>query len=382
MLQWIQHRFKGATATVRAWTRYGRLGATAVAALALALAGCTPTPTPPPTPTPTAAATATPCPSPTTITPATGTLPSITDVVAQVNPAVASITVGAVSYNIFLQPVPEEKAGSGFLVDPRGYIVTNNHVVEGAESILVTIPDGRSFDATVVGTDPLTDLAVIAIEGEGLPTVSFGDSSTLAVGEWVVAIGNALDLPGGPTVTVGVVSALGRTIQEQNGVTLYDVIQTDAAINPGNSGGPLINLQGEVVGVNTAKVTAVEVSGVGFAVSANTAASVVAELIEKGSVSRPYLGVSLVTVTPNIAEAYGLATQEGALVYQVAPGSPAEGVGLAPLDVIVGMAGEPIATADDVVLAIRSHEIGDRISLTFFRGSTQRQVSVTLTARP
>ena len=302
--------------------------------------------------------------------------------VAQVNPAVASITVGAVSYNIFLQPVPEEKAGSGFLVDPRGYIVTNNHVVEGAESILVTIPDGRSFDATVVGTDPLTDLAVIAIEGEGLPTVSFGDSSTLAVGEWVVAIGNALDLPGGPTVTVGVVSALGRTIQEQNGVTLYDVIQTDAAINPGNSGGPLINLQGEVVGVNTAKVTAVEVSGVGFAVSANTAASVVAELIEKGSVSRPYLGVSLVTVTPNIAEAYGLATQEGALVYQVAPGSPAEGVGLAPLDVIVGMAGEPIATADDVVLAIRSHEIGDRISLTFFRGSTQRQVSVTLTARP
>jgi len=215
-----------------------------------------------------------------TTAPNATTLPAITDVVELVKPAVASIIVGTVGYNIFLQPVPQEQAGSGIIIDERGYIVTNNHVVEGAQSITVTIPDGRSFDATIVGTDPLIDLAVIKIDGDNLPTASFGDSSELEVGEWVVAIGNALDLPGGPTVTVGVISALGRTIQAQRGVTLYDVIQTDAAINPGNSGGPLVNLQGEVVGINTAKVTSIEVSGVGFAISSNTAKMVVQELIE------------------------------------------------------------------------------------------------------
>lgn len=343
-----------------------------VLVLGLAVAGCAAP----------AAGTPTPTPSPTaSVTPVTS-LPSITEVVEAVKPAVASVVVGAVGYNIFLQPVPEEKAGSGVIIDDRGYIITNNHVVEGAESIAVTIPDGRSFDATIVGTDPLTDLAVIKIAGDDLPTASFGDSDSLFPGEWVVAIGNALGLAGGPTVTVGVVSAVGRTIQEQTGVTLYDVIQTDAAINPGNSGGPLVNLKGEVIGINTAKVSAVEVSGVGFAVSSNTARAVTEELIEEGHVHRPYLGVTVMTVTSAVARSYDLATDEGAMITFVVGGSPADSAGLMPGDVIIRFGDEPIVSADDAVLAIRAHDVGERVEITYLRGGSQRTTSVTLIERP
>ena len=339
--------------------------------LGLAVAGCAAP----------AASTPTPTPSPTASAPPVTSLPSITEVVEAVKPAVASIVVGAISYNIFLQPVPQEKAGSGAIIDDRGYIITNNHVVEGAESIAVTIPDGRSFDATIVGTDPLTDLAVIKITGDDLPTVSFGDSDSLFPGEWVVAIGNALGLTGGPTVTVGVVSAMGRTIQGQTGVTLYDVIQTDAAINPGNSGGPLINLRGDVIGINTAKVSAVEVSGVGFAVSSNTARAVTEELIEEGHVHRPYFGVSVMTVTPAIARNYDLTTDEGAMITFLVDGSPADSAGLTPGDVIIRFGDEPIVSADDAVLAIRAHDVGERVEITYLRGSSQRTTSATLIER-
>ena len=346
----------------------------AVLILALGLlAGCTGTTTSTPTPTPTATLTA-------STTPYTA-LPSITEVVEAVKPAVASVVVGKVGYNIFLQPVPQEAAGSGFIIDEAGYIVTNNHVVRGAETISVTLPDGRSFDASLVGTDPLSDLAVIKIEGQDLPVVSFGDSASLGVGEWVIAIGNALGLPGGPTVTVGVVSAVGRILQESTGVTLYDLVQTDAAINPGNSGGPLVNLKGEVVGINTAKIAAVEVSGVGFAVSSNTARGVTEELIARGYVTRPYLGVSMVTVTPTIARNYSLAVDEGALVSTLASGSPADRSGLRVGDVMVAIGDEAVATGDDAVLAIRAHEIGDRVSITYYRGSSRRTTTATLVER-
>jgi serine protease Do len=330
--------------------------------------------------------TALPSPSPSPIfTPApttSGSLPSITEVVEEVKPAVASIVVDTVNYNIFLQPVPSEQAGSGVIFDERGYVATNNHVVEGAKTITVSIPDGRNFDATLIGTDPLTDLAVIKIDGDKLPTAEFGESSELRVGDWVVAIGNALSLKGGPTVTVGVISALGRTIEGQSGLSLYDVIQTDAAINPGNSGGPLITLQGEVVGINTAKVSSVEVSGVGFAVSADIARPVIEDLIEKGYVSRPYLGISLVTVTPAIARSYDLDTEEGAMVYRVVAGTPADKAGLKANDVITRFDGEKVTTADDVVLAIRTHDIGDKIEITYLRDGKEITTSATLVERP
>lgn len=355
------------------------VGLVFILALALALAGCsfteepsTETPTPTPNPTATPAITPTPASS----------LPAITKVAEAVKPAVASIIAGTVTYDIFLQPVPQQAAGSGAIIDSRGYIVTNNHVVAGAESITVTLTDGRTFDATLVGTDPLTDLAVVKIEANDLHTIPFGDSSTLRVGEWVVAIGNALALPGGPTVTAGVVSALGRSLQEETGATLYDVIQTDAAINPGNSGGPLVNLECEIVGINTAKIAAVEVSGVGFAVSANAARPVVEELIDKGYVTRPYLGISLFTVNSTIAQSYSLATDEGALVTMVVTGTPADDVGLLPGDVIIEVDGKRVTSADDVVLAIRGHEIGDVMEITYLRGTEVRAVAATLVERP
>jgi serine protease Do len=309
-------------------------------------------------------------------------LPSITDVVDQVNPAVVSIVVGTVSYNWFMQPVPSEAAGSGIIIDARGYIITNNHVIEDSTSITVSLTDGRSFDATLIGTDPSTDLAVIKINGDNLPTASFGNSSILRVGEWVVAIGNALALEGGPTVTVGVVSAIGRTIEVDSETTLYNLIQTDAAINPGNSGGPLINLNGEVIGINTAKISSVEVSGVGFAISADSALPVIDELITKGYVSRPYLGISLVTVTPAIVRNYDLNIDKGALIYYLNPGTPASNAGLRPGDVITVFDDIEIETADDVILAIRNHSIGDTVQIKFYRGSSLLIVSVTLIEKP
>jgi serine protease Do len=344
--------------------------------LSTAIIGCTSSISSSSTPTQTSA------PTQTAASPEDYNLPSITDVVDQVNPAVVSIVVGTVSYNWFMQPVPSEAAGSGIIIDARGYIITNNHVIQDATSITVSLTDGRSFDATLVGTDPSTDLAVIKINDDNLPTASFGNSSALRVGEWVVAIGNALALEGGPTVTVGVVSAMGRTIEVDSETTLYDLIQTDAAINPGNSGGPLINLNGEVIGINTAKISSVEVSGVGFAISADSALPVIDELITKGYVSRPYLGVSLVTVTPTIVRSYDLRVDKGAMIYYMNPGTPASDAGLRPGDVITVFDDVEIETADDVILAIRNHSVGDTVQIKFYRGSSLLIASVTLIEKP
>ena len=353
---------------------------TAIAAtiivLSLTLAGCTSNIASISTPTPTST-------SSSTATPADYyTLPSITSVVDEVNPAVASIVVGTVTYDWWGQSVPSEQAGSGIIIDKRGYIVTNNHVVDGATSITVSIPDGRTFNATLVGTDPATDLAVIKINGDNLPTASFGNSSAMRIGDWVVAIGNALALDGGPTVTAGVVSATGRSITEDSGTTLYDLIQTDAAINPGNSGGPLINLNGEVIGINTAKVSSVDVSGVGFAISSDSAKPVIDALITRGYISRPYLGVSLVTVTSAIANYYDLGTATGALISEVGQNSPAATAGLKVGDVITAIDGKVINTSDDAIKAIRSHSIGDTIQVSYYRGKDLKSASVTLAENP
>jgi serine protease Do len=203
----------------------------------------------------------------------------------------ASLTIGST--------VVPQGAGSGFIIDPSGIIVTNNHVVEGAQALRVVLPppDNRSFDAQLVGRDPQTDLAVIKITAASLPTVPLGNSAALRPGDWVVAIGNALDLPGGPTVTQGVVSATGRDEQEPPsqsapntaGPTLYDLIQTDAAINPGNSGGPLVNLQGQVVGINT--LGSSQAQGIGFAISIDGAKPIIDQLRHGGTVTRAYLGI-------------------------------------------------------------------------------------------
>jgi S1-C subfamily serine protease len=241
-----------------------------------------------------------------TSTDAAGQLSSaVRQVVQQVRPAVVQITNEQTQVDQFNQPytIPAG-VGSGVIYDNQGHILTNNHVVEGAQKLTVSLTDGRSFQAKVTGTDPQTDLAVIQISGDNLPTARIGDSGKLQVGDWVVAIGNALGLPGGPTVTVGVVSALGRSVQEPGdnartpGPFLFDVIQTDAAINPGNSGGPLLNLNGEVIGINTLVAggtgNGVQAQGIGFALATATARPIADKLVQNGRVVHPYVGVGYV----------------------------------------------------------------------------------------
>ena len=216
-----------------------------------------------------------------------GSLPSLAELVEQVRPAVASIAIESLARGLFFD-FTDEGAGTGIVVRSDGYLVTNSHVVEAADSIIVSLANGESYPARVVGTDKLTDLAVIKIEAEGLTPATFGDSDTLQVGDWVLALGNALALKGGPSVTLGIVSARGRTVVTDGSEDLYDMIQTDAAINDGNSGGPLVSLAGEVIGVNTAIMR--QAQGIGFTVSSNVAMPIIESLIERGRVIRPLIG--------------------------------------------------------------------------------------------
>ncbi len=279
-------------------------------------------------------------------------------------------------------------AGTGFIIDSSGIIVTNNHVVEGAQKLTVQMPppDGREFTATLIGTAPNNDLAVLKIDATGLPTVPLGNSSQLQVGEWVVAIGNALALKGGPTVTAGVVSATGRDEQEpvetqgQTPVTLYDLIQTDAAINPGNSGGPLVNMKGEVVGINTLGST--EAQGIGFSISIDSAKPIIQQLIQTGKVAIPYLGVSVTSVTSPIAAANSLPRNSGVYVQQVVAGTPAARGGLQQGDIIFGMDNDTVADQSDFQKALLKHKPGDTVTLKINRGGTEQTVQITLGEKP
>ena len=307
-------------------------------------------------------------------------LPSIAGVAAEVRPAVVFISAREVSYDRFIRPIVEEGTGSGAIFDPRGYIVTNNHVVGSANRLRVTLPDGRSFDEVrVIGADPLTDLAVIKVEGRDLPSLRFGDSEQLRVGDWVVAIGNALGLEGGPTVTTGVVSALGRTIQEGN-INLDDLIQTDAAINRGNSGGPLVDLAGRIVGINTAVDTRGQ--AIGFAISANTARPVIDQLVQNGRVIRGYLGVRLITMTPALAAQLRTQAREGVLVAAVEPRTPAGEAGLQQGDVITECDGKPMKSVGHLQRVLRDRRPGERIDVTYVRGGSTSKATVLLSEPP
>ncbi len=304
------------------------------------------------------------------------------DLVTRVAPAVVSIVTETVAYNWFWQPVPQTGAGSGIIISPDGYIVTNNHVVEGADKVTVTLSDGSAFEATVIGTDAQTDLAVLKIDANNLGYLHFLGSALeqLCVLDPVVAVGNALALPGGPTWTLGVVSNLDRSIQLDTGVVLSGVIQTDAAINSGNSGGPLVNMAGQIVGINVAIASNAE--NIGFAISADTAIPVVESLIAEGKVVRPWLGVSVATVTASIQRYYHLAVSSGALIINVTNGGPAYDAGLRAGDVIVKIDGLDISSAAELTAAISSHEIGDQIEIVYYRGSVQNTASATLEESP
>jgi serine protease Do len=285
--------------------------------------------------------------------------------VKQALPAVVSVVTRGIGRDEFNQPQVTRGLGSGVIVDRRGIVLTNNHVVEGADEIKVMLPDERAFDATLVGADPLTDLAVVRINGKNLPSLPLGDSARLAVGQPLVAIGNPLWIEGGPTVTVGVVSGLGRSMEQAGLPILHNLIQTDAAINPGNSGGPLLTLDGRVVGVNTAVIASAH--GIGFAISINDAKPILTALLTGGRISRPWLDLVAVSITPAIAYAIGLPVDRGALVLRVLSGSPAEAAGFQPGDVITAIAGRPVKNLHHFHETLFRQRPGDAVDVTVRR---------------
>lgn len=278
---------------------------------------------------------------------------------------------------------PVEAKGSGFIIDPSGIIVTNNHVVKDARTVSVTMSDGNTYPAKVLGTDPKTDIAVIKISaGHPLPYVELGDSSNVVPGEWVIAMGNPFGLDG--TVTAGIVSALGRDI----GDGPYDkFIQIDAPINEGNSGGPLFDQKGEVIGVNTAILSPSGGSvGIGFAIPSNTIKRITTQLITSGKVVRGYLGVAAQQISPQMAQALGLPmdnpAKDGALIAAISPGSPAEHAGLKAGDVIISVNGQTVTNPGDLAADIANVDPEHKADITFMRGGKKQDVSVAVTTMP
>ncbi len=307
-------------------------------------------------------------------------LPDIASVVSKVMPAVVSVTTEMTVRDIFQREYTQSAAGSGVIIDDKGYIITNNHVVSGAEEVHVELADGRIIPAVVVGVDALTDLAVLKIEATELSHAMLGDSSQLSVGDWALAIGNALGE--GISATQGIISRLNISLAIK-GNTLSDLIQTTAAINPGNSGGPLLNMAGEVIGITSIKLASIEVESVAYAISINSAEPVVTSLIQQGYVSRPWLGVALYTVDSYVAAQYDLAVDEGVLIGEVITNSPADIAGLKEGDVIIDFDDNIIKNSDDLFQAINSCEIGQQVKIVFVRNEeTNKEVWAQLAESP
>jgi serine protease Do len=302
-------------------------------------------------------------------------LTDFASVIAAVRPSVVAITTEVTGYSFF-GAYTQEGAGSGWIIESNGLIVTNNHVVEGASTVTVTLEDGRTFVTKAVYTDAFSDLAVIKIDAQNLPAAKLGDSALLHVGDWVVPIGNSLGL--GISATKGIVSAIGVSISESAGNTLYNLIQTDAAINPGNSGGPLVNLAGEVIGINSVKISDVGVEGMGYAISIEEANPILQQLITSGHISRPDMGVNFYTVDRSISSRYELAVTQGALVTQVTRNGPADKAGVRAGDVITDLDGKAVTTADGLQLLLQTFKVGQKVQVTYYRGTNIQVVFVTL----
>ena len=325
--------------------------------------------------------------SATVIAPAIQSQPGLTtpQIVAKLAPSIVRVQTSTATLDIFGRTVPSTGVGTGVIIDNDGHIVTNNHVVTNdtgttpADHITVTLSDQTTLPATIVGRDQPTDLAVIKVDATGLVPATFASPDSLVVGQDVVAMGFALDLKGGPTVTRGVLSAKGREINEQQ-YTINDAIQTDAGINPGNSGGALVNAQGEVIGINTAIIQSAQ--NIGFAISVGLVEPTVRSLIEKGKIDRAYLGVGTVDVTPAIARNFSLPVNHGIAVTVVGRGTPAEAAGLRQNDVIVKVDGEDVANNGKLLSILANHRAGDTVKVEFYSDGELRTADVTLASRP
>jgi S1-C subfamily serine protease len=324
------------------------------------------------------------------------------DVYNKVSPGVVNITSTVVEYDFFFTPYASPSTGSGVVLDLEGNILTNNHVVENAQSLEVALPDQTTYQATVVGQDPQNDLAVIRINKapkDRLHPVALGDSSSLKVGQKVLAIGNPFRLQN--TLTSGIVSSLGRKIRTENGNLIDNIIQTDAAINPGNSGGPLLNAAGEMIGINTMIYSPSGANGgnvgIGFAVPVNTVRRIATDLIKEGRVLRPWMGIEGYDISRDLASALDLPVQNGILIARIAKGSTAEAAGLQSAgqmlriynqrvliggDIITEIDGKPIPSVDELDLLLESKRPGDSIRITYYHGRSKNQKSVVLLAQP
>ena len=297
-----------------------------------------------------------------------------------VGPAVVGITNKAVAHDIFNRTFETEGVGSGVIFKSDGYIITNNHVIAGAKEIIVSLSDGNSVNGTLIGTDEMTDIAVVKVDAKDLPTATLGDSDEVVVGEPAIAIGNPMGLEFQGSVTVGVISALNRTLDlNDRRVKLF---QTDAAISPGNSGGALVNADGEVIGINSAKLATTGVEGMGFAIPINTVKTIVAELMDKGYVARPYLGVTIFDKPTAARYGYQLTIDKGVYVFQVAIDSPAGRANFQRGDIILSIDGKEVHSVTDVRNEVASHKVGDKVKILIDRDGRQETFEVALEEMP
>lgn len=304
----------------------------------------------------------------------------IVDAVEKVSKSVVNIASVRMVQDQLFRVFPVEGVGSGIIVDGKGFILTNNHVVDEAQKLKITLKDGNVFNGVVVGTDEVTDLAVVRVDSkEALPFARLGDSDQLKIGEIVIAIGNPFGLTGGPTVTAGIISALNRSLQFESGA--LELIQTDAAINPGNSGGPLVNTNGEVIGINTAKMPYAQ--GIGFAVPVNTARIIVKDLMESGRITnRPWIGIATIKITRQLAQYYRLPTNDGVLIAQVESQSPADYADLRKGDIVEAIDGRKITDPSQMSSNIRKRSINEKIIMTINRYGRRFDCQIQLLARP
>ncbi len=304
---------------------------------------------------------------------------SVLEVLDKVSRSVVNVSTVKLLDHVFYRAVPVKGMGSGTIIDAEGHILTNKHVVSGAQKIGATLADGRVLEGRVTGTCSTHDVAIIKVKERELAAAELGDSDKLKVGQRVFAIGNPFGLAGGPTVTSGVVSALNRSIESSRGM-IENLVQTDAAINPGNSGGPLVDMQGRVVAINTAIIPYAQ--GIGFAIPINSARKCANEIIVHGGMVRPWLGVSGLTVTREVASYYGLPVDRGVLVTRVIPGSPSDDAGLVPGDIVLEFSGKTTSNIKELVKEIQKRKAGEKVELLILRDSRRWIVEAVLERTP